>query len=617
MKRYRIAFCGVFDLANYGDHIFPVIFSHEMEKRGLDYELLLFSPIECQQAFNNSKHVYPLYNLEKMHKDNPFDVFVVAGGEIIHLFKFIQKLNTDEKSYQEYPISQIWLIPAIVANKYGVKLLWNTPGIPFVFEDLLKPTVKSMCSCVDYLSVRNIFSKVCLKECGIDENKINLVPDTVLYLSEVVKFDYLMSIREKVLPFKEQYIVFHCNKFINDKQIESVIEILNNLSEKGYKIVLLPLAYTHDDDIILSKINNISNNKFFKFNSKLSVFEMMSVLAGCFLYIGVSFHGAITALQYGKKAIAFDFMKNNKTRNLFEYLNIQKNYTTTEQNLNEVIKNIIGTNENIDLDKPKLELKRHFDNIYNTITNPNVNCNENNNFAFSIADGITEFNIELSKLQKSLKIENEKNEFKQNQINEQQNYVNALEESISWYKNEIAKQNNLYEYNKTIEDANKSKDNYIKNIEEANEKKEEYIRHLENDHGNKDNYIKHLEENQLSKDNYIKHLEENQLSKDNYIKNLEEANEKKEEYIRHLENDHVNKDNYIQHIEAASKNKEEYIKSLEEDIERKMKILIETENCYIDKIKEQEEKLNNLRKNIFEMEQSLSWKITKILRKGN
>ena len=34
MKKYNIAFTGVFDIENYGDHLFPLVFREKMKEKG-------------------------------------------------------------------------------------------------------------------------------------------------------------------------------------------------------------------------------------------------------------------------------------------------------------------------------------------------------------------------------------------------------------------------------------------------------------------------------------------------------------------------------------------------------------------------------------------------------
>lgn len=42
MKKYNIAFTGVFDIENYGDHLFPLIFREKMKKKELTVNYFFF-----------------------------------------------------------------------------------------------------------------------------------------------------------------------------------------------------------------------------------------------------------------------------------------------------------------------------------------------------------------------------------------------------------------------------------------------------------------------------------------------------------------------------------------------------------------------------------------------
>ena len=47
----RIALCGVFDIPNYGDHLFPLVFRNELSQRGYDGDVVLFSPFAARESF--------------------------------------------------------------------------------------------------------------------------------------------------------------------------------------------------------------------------------------------------------------------------------------------------------------------------------------------------------------------------------------------------------------------------------------------------------------------------------------------------------------------------------------------------------------------------------------
>ena len=66
--------------------------------------------------------------------------------------------------------------------------------------------------------------------------------------------------------------------------------------------------------------------------------EIVSYLAFCDLYIGVSFHGAITAFCYGNPVVGFDFVHNKKTRDLYDQLGLSEQYVSDESMLHDGIK---------------------------------------------------------------------------------------------------------------------------------------------------------------------------------------------------------------------------------------------------------------------------------------
>ena len=122
MKKSRIAFTGVFDIANFGDHLFPLVFENEMEKRNLDFQIFLFSPFSGKEDFDIGRDVFSLSDMEKMHLQDPFDAIIVGGGEVVHFLQSDEKLQIGDTAFQPYPISQVWIIASLVALKYNILL---------------------------------------------------------------------------------------------------------------------------------------------------------------------------------------------------------------------------------------------------------------------------------------------------------------------------------------------------------------------------------------------------------------------------------------------------------------------------------------------------------------
>ncbi|MCI1643003.1 MAG: polysaccharide pyruvyl transferase family protein [Bifidobacterium crudilactis] len=362
----RVALCGVFDIANYGDHLFPLILRMELKKHGYQGDVVLFSPFAATESFVENSTVYSLNDMESMFQQEPFDAIIVGGGEIIHWHRFGQKINISDTAFREYPMDKVWMIPFFMRLKYGIPLLWNAPGIPFDFDDD-KAVAKSIFEAVDYLSVRNQFSQQVLSDCGIEESRINVVPDTAYSLRELLSDGETRDARNRVIPGIQNYVVFHCNRFIPEQEIPGVISLLKELSHSGYTIVLLPLAYTHGDADILQRIQQLSDCSFILPEHPLSLHEIIGVLSGCSLYIGTSLHGSVTAGVFGQKVVSYDYQCTKKTRDLYTQLGLEKYYTTNVESLIQAVHEALHHSQDCNFEPTQKRIERHFATITSMI----------------------------------------------------------------------------------------------------------------------------------------------------------------------------------------------------------------------------------------------------------
>lgn len=370
----RIALCGVFDIPNYGDHLFPLILKSELHKRGCDFEVVLFSPFEAKESFVEDSHVYSLDKMEQMHQEKPFRAIIVGGGEIIHWHRYPQKRSFTSSSFENYPMDKIWIIPFFMKVKYGIPLLWNAPGIPYDFN-LVKESANLLFSNIDYLSVRNAFSKQVLLDCGIPQETVHLVPDTGFALTSIETPDKLKAIRHELKLDTKKYVVFHCNRFITNEDVSAVIDVLNSLNKRGYEIYLLPLAYTHNDDSKLKEIQDKSGSRFLMPKIPLSLIQIISVLSGCAAYIGTSLHGTVTASVFGRKVISFDYQKTKKTKDLYNILGYSDYYITDGSQLASTVEKAFLEQKPADFSDIQAKLKKHFDIITSILMDPHAKPN--------------------------------------------------------------------------------------------------------------------------------------------------------------------------------------------------------------------------------------------------
>ncbi len=395
--KYHVGFCGVFDLPNYGDQLFPLIFKKEMEERGMELELDLFSICEGGQTLGLGSDVHTMAKMESRHKEQPFDAIVVGGGGIIHLLNVSHKLGNGDAESVEYPYFELWMVPALMAEKYRIPLLWNAPEVPYAFDPRVRDAIKAVCGKVDYLSVRDEVSRDFLVSCGMARDEVFLVPDSAFLTSKVFPYGQATEGNQRMLSFDEPYAVLHLTMYemqhVGEEGIGQLVAGLRGLEEKGYRIVLLPLAYTHGDEKALAAIQERVGGKYVWIDRDLSFYDMMGILAGCEVYVGVSFHGALTALQYGKKAIAYDVKQRKKIRELFAEYQLEECYVTDMGRLGEAVQAAMDGEVNVDWTEAREKLRVHFDRMYEGVVNGAKACEEDGEWVAFTAKLLEAMNV--------------------------------------------------------------------------------------------------------------------------------------------------------------------------------------------------------------------------------
>ena len=155
----------------------------------------------------------------------------------------------------------------------------------------------------DYVSFRDELSAQKLYDIyreGEERPSVTVCPDSVCCISDLFPAEKLASIRSE-MNLEEPYAVMHFNISKPAEDDIFLLDTVRLLEKNGYKVVLLPLGYAHRDDLVMKAFNEKAGGTCRTFDRKLNILEMAAVLAGCSLYVGTSFHGAITAMSYEKK----------------------------------------------------------------------------------------------------------------------------------------------------------------------------------------------------------------------------------------------------------------------------------------------------------------------------
>lgn len=377
----KIAQIGTFDVENFGDLLFPTVLKAQFN----DIEIDLFSPLgNMKKPFEEDIFVFSIKDLEEKCKTEKYQLIVIGGGDLIRVQRNIAASYVSDF----YACTSIWQMPIIIGKKYQIPVIFNAVGVPMEFGFSEKKMTRLLLNNVDYLSVRDHFSKLFLMECGLDN--VEVVPDTAFIIPEIYKKNELIPIKTKLVKEHkipdEKYIVFQHNT-INDEDTVYLKTVLNKLCDKYKKqILLLPIGYVHKDIKFMEKLIDTDNNGIFLYREKLSPKEMCAVLSCSDGYIGTSMHGAIISYAYGKNIVSINTARLTKITGFLENID-QKNAEVNDiSQLEDVIKKQFedknDTRKNYE-DVCK-KIKKYFKNVKEKYIDVTIEKKEINNLDFDI-----------------------------------------------------------------------------------------------------------------------------------------------------------------------------------------------------------------------------------------
>lgn len=362
----RFAIIGPFDIENYGDHIFERVLIWQLESNFPGCAMDIFAVEAGSHGFSNgSRTVYGIDELEKLHGTHSYDAIIIAGGSIIH-FQTLRSQDLRGKLV-DYPIWKLWITASYVASKYSTALAWNNPEIPMDFEGWERLAVQQLTIKGSYISVRNTSSVNALGD--VVKLKISQSDDCAFLLADLVHSTNICPQVPKELSSQsgttKPIAIFHCNHRLGERE-KGAQQIISSLNKAGYRVILLPLAYTNREDAVLKRLCVSMKSPDVQYVDRvLSIDETIGLFQQCTLYVGLSFHGAISTYCFGGMTVAFDYEERRKTKELYSSMGCIENYATTANDVLAILSrlNKESNHDNLTetLKKITTPLYAHFD----------------------------------------------------------------------------------------------------------------------------------------------------------------------------------------------------------------------------------------------------------------
>ncbi|WP_025130219.1 polysaccharide pyruvyl transferase family protein [Pseudomonas sp. PH1b] len=291
-KVWQVGIFGTFDVANYGDLLFPIIAKAELQARLGDVQVHAFSYHDRTPP----SWPYPVTSVSQLPQlIESLDGVLIGGGFIIRFDKLVATGYYPPTPQIHHPTGY-WLSPALIALQHNVPLIWNAPGMHCnEIPTWAAPLVKLTLELSPHVQVRDALSQASLSALS-EQARVEVLPDSAFGLPNLIdlqqpSIEYRQLCRQAGLS--GPYLVVH-----SIAGLENFLHLWKTHSAlfAQWQLLLLPIGpVLGDHESILG--NDLPRAASLPtWPAPLLLAEVLAHAQGV---IGHSYHLAITALVFG------------------------------------------------------------------------------------------------------------------------------------------------------------------------------------------------------------------------------------------------------------------------------------------------------------------------------
>jgi len=322
----RIGVAGTFDVANFGDLLFPRIFEREVAERLEVAETVPYSPYgwEHPVPLDGGRYARPLGAWTDQRCDeltSDLDLLAIGGGELIHHRDDVYAVYYDDDEatlIQRRPSG--FFIDGLGAHREDrCSVVWHSVGVPFDFDSETTKRVLRALETKTYVSVRDDLSARRLRATSFDGD-IHVVPDSGILMPRLFP-DVLLERRMRWLrsmgwyPAAGRPLVVQGSAWILQHADGAGDAIGDYLNRWGHRpVVTLEIGPTHGDGAFATAIRDRlgRSTRVFSVPGTVTQEDIVAAIAGAEVFVGLSLHGSITALAYGIPSVILDLASYTK-----------------------------------------------------------------------------------------------------------------------------------------------------------------------------------------------------------------------------------------------------------------------------------------------------------------
>ena len=319
---------GTFDVENYGDLLYPIVFRNLLRTKDPNlhvqqYSLLPGVETEPIRSLFENGHVAPR-------------TLVIGGGDILRTdwdlvarhYGRSSRLTQERlrhaigtnaalgytlskstnffakrfrKRWMDYPAAGPFLIHPQALPKQTT-VAYVSCGVPHEFSPDQVDAVRETLEHASLIALRDEQSAEKLVAAGIDR-ELRVAPDLIVMLSDQFDRSELSAHARKILSrfgVREDLpiLCFQSQPYPGFLADDILHELGHYKERRSIEVVALPLGYCHGDHEFLQSLAKQSNG-IVKYADVDSIFDMLAIIAASDVFVGTSLHGNITAFSFG------------------------------------------------------------------------------------------------------------------------------------------------------------------------------------------------------------------------------------------------------------------------------------------------------------------------------
>lgn len=308
-----IAVVGTFDVANFGDLLFPELTLHELKARLGEVTLRRFS----HRPMSSPPWAYPVEPLDGLPRAlEQLDLLIVGGGHLVRFDKAVAPGYEPTSNAQHHPTGY-WLGPTLLAANRGIPVVWNALGVSSDTPTWGRALLASAMDAAEYVTVRDAPSLAELHDVHPSASVVQ-VPDPVFGVSAVLSDAATAAAAVRAeLSVNGRYVVVQPTAHLRARADE-VSRAVNVVRATGRQVVELPIGPVLGDRAGLLGLDDVVQPE--PWPSPLAI---VGLIAGADAVVGHSLHLTVVAIAAGVPVFRLNASPGSKYEVLSRFASVQ------------------------------------------------------------------------------------------------------------------------------------------------------------------------------------------------------------------------------------------------------------------------------------------------------